>query len=408
MGVQYKTRRVILNFLRVDLSRQSAEKLLLDLKGEPFGLDAFLQCAEENRVVPLLFWRLRQLGIASSHFPQLFQRLEAGYYQNLARNFLLKRELVGVLGAFFQEGLHVIVWKGAVFLFGTPPMESVRIMDDVDIIVREGEDEKAIEILGDLGYKKGGEGDFHFTKPDSAGFIDLQIFQPRSYRFYYPDWESFWNSCTVVQDKVPVRFPNPTDHFYQLFVHNTYHHHNFINQSLADLYDLANLIPKFRDGDEINWNRIEELARNLHLENFLCIFLYLAERRLGTPPILKTNNLAIENRIKRYLPWFEGGVSVPGWLYYALSRLLLINLGGRGFLNYFVNSYRILIKRSVLESEHSVMRSAYRIKEVEPHLVFFKIVHAFRVLLLHFLALSYFLYSRLLRLPALKKSGRLR
>jgi len=127
--------------LRFDLSRQAAGKLLSDLKGEPFGLDEFFQGAEKNRVVPLLFWGLRQLGVASSHFPQLFQGLEAGYYQNLARNFLLKRELVGVLGAFSQEGLHVIIWKGAVFLFGTPPMESVRIMDDVDIIVREEEAE---------------------------------------------------------------------------------------------------------------------------------------------------------------------------------------------------------------------------------------------------------------------------
>lgn len=389
LNVQYKTRRVILNFLRFDLSRRSAEKLLLDLKGESFGLDEFFQCAEENRVVPLLFWRLRELGTTSSHIPQLFQRLEAGYYQNLARNFLLRKELVKVLGAFSQKGLHVIVWKGAVFLFGKPPMKSVRIMDDVDVIIREEEAEKAIEVLGDLGYKRVREGDSHFTRPDSAGYIDLHIFQPRSYQLDYPDWESFWSNCAELADGLPARYPNPTDHFYQLFVHNTYHHHNFINQSLADLYDLAIIIQSY--GAEINWNRIEELARNLHLENFLCIFLCLAEQRLGTPSLLKIKNLKVDNRIKRYLPWFEGAVSVPGWLYYALSRWLLISVGSRGFFDRVKNFYEIVVKKSGLGEKRSILSSACRLQRDSILLPWMRVLHLFRLFLLHLLA-SFFVF----------------
>jgi len=114
-------------------------------------------CAEG--VAPLLYRKLDSVvGIDGQsvavrrQLSELKHQAETEYYQSLAQNQLLFHELGGVLTALEDQGIQVILLKGAALAQTLYEDIGLRLMNDLDLLVRREEIDLAMGILQRHGY----------------------------------------------------------------------------------------------------------------------------------------------------------------------------------------------------------------------------------------------------------------
>ncbi len=116
--------------------------------------------AETEGVAPLVWWKLRRWAAsgegrlaANSPLRNLLTVLAPAYYETLARNTLLLRELARILEAFDAAGIETIVLKGAALAQTVYEDIGLRPMNDIDLLVRPEDVEKAVAIMRRLDYQ---------------------------------------------------------------------------------------------------------------------------------------------------------------------------------------------------------------------------------------------------------------
>lgn len=128
----------------------------------PFEEAAVLQAAVRERVAPLLHRALLDARIVDGPTPAFRGACERLYYGTFRKNAILVeagRELLGVLA---RQGIGAAPLKGLAFLLGDEPLypdPGARPMDDLDLIVRPDEREKACAAFVSRGFRPitGGE-----------------------------------------------------------------------------------------------------------------------------------------------------------------------------------------------------------------------------------------------------------
>lgn len=111
---------------------------------------ALVQCAQAEGVAPLLYTLVRGRGILP---PSFEESLRLAYLSNAARNFFLLRELEKVLHTLSDQGISVLLLKGAALgpaVYGNP---ALRPMGDLDLLVRPADAPRALETLFSIGYR---------------------------------------------------------------------------------------------------------------------------------------------------------------------------------------------------------------------------------------------------------------
>jgi hypothetical protein len=150
-----------------------------------------LELAEFHEMMPLVYHNLTRNGFIAQIPKSCSKKLKETYNSSLFRNVLLSTELETVLAAFKNKGIAVIVVKGTVLaeqLYGNP---GLRIVGDMDILVRPESLPSAGLLLEELGYRK-----LNLKSPQKHPFHD--VYQKPSIISY--NIELHWNldDCALV------------------------------------------------------------------------------------------------------------------------------------------------------------------------------------------------------------------
>ncbi|MDP3143741.1 MAG: nucleotidyltransferase family protein [Candidatus Omnitrophota bacterium] len=114
----------------------------------------FIQLSNYHSLIPLVFYHLEPYGLPA----QANTSLKYGYQYNLDRNLKLWDEFLAINTAFQQEGIPFLPIKGMDILVRSFPQLGLRMLGDIDILVKEENLHRAEAILLKLGYHKYLEG----------------------------------------------------------------------------------------------------------------------------------------------------------------------------------------------------------------------------------------------------------
>lgn len=230
-------------------------------------------------------------------------RLSAEAKRSAAVTLGMMKELSGILSAFNEAGIAVMLLKGAALHLTVYSDAGLRPMSDVDLLVRPDQADAACRLLGTLGCRRG----MDLVRPDFFPRyyyeveylralprplrIDLHVrpFRPLRLARTVPE-DALW--CDAVQvpcGAATALVPNPEVMFIHLAAHAAYHGCS----RLMWLYDIKRLVDA-HDG-RLDWARIAELAGQWKLAAAVLAAAERTEARFGpTVPDELAGALAIQ------------------------------------------------------------------------------------------------------------------
>lgn len=251
----------------------------------PVEWDTLLRLADHHGTASLLWQNLAGFGelIPAAVLASLGQRYERNVHQSL----FLARELTRILDCLDALGIEVIPYKGVVLSEVYYGDLALRQSGDLDLFVRQRDVVRIKSALGDLGYTtrllipEDAVGDYiasgyewTFDGPAGPNLLELQwALQPR---FYAVDFEMdglFARAASVMVAGQPGRTPSPEDLLLVLAVHAAKH----VWGRLIWLCDIAQVLKV----KPLNWDRVQDGARQIGIERILRITLLLANHLLG-------------------------------------------------------------------------------------------------------------------------------
>jgi hypothetical protein len=252
---------------------------------DPVEWDAVLRLADHHGTASLLWQNLTGFGelIPAAVLASLGQR----YERNVHKSLFLARELTRILDCLDALGIEVIPYKGVVLSEVYYGDMALRQSGDLDLFVRKRDVVRIKSALGDLGYTtrllipEDAMGDYiasgyewTFDGPAGPNLLELQwALQPR---FYAVDFEMdglFARAASVLVAGQPGKTPSPEDLLLVLAVHAAKH----VWGRLIWLCDIAQVLKV----KPLNWDRVQDGARQIGIERILRITLLLANHLLG-------------------------------------------------------------------------------------------------------------------------------
>jgi hypothetical protein len=216
-----------------------------------------------QRLLPLLYRRLRNLGVESAHVA----KFKGTYRRALYRNTITLRNAVDVLRVLRSAGIDALVLKGVamVVLYYREP--GVRPMSDFDILVRPEDVRRVIEVLESKRWSR------RRGPPFTDGFFTVHYGWP----FRHPNgaeldlhWYLLDQSCApdadadlwqaarpVEVEGYPARVLNPTDQLLHVCVHGAEWDRVPNLRWVTD----AMVIVK-QSADQVDWNRLVSQAKS--------------------------------------------------------------------------------------------------------------------------------------------------
>src|SRR3984957_4467225 len=136
---------------RTRVSATSAQKISELLK-DSLDWDYIVTVAEENSVTPLLGRNLQALA-GDRISAVILKRLKDVCRANTIRSLFLSAELTKILELFRARGIQAIAYKGPALAVQAYGDVTLRQFEDLDIIIRQSDLQKANEVMTDLGYR---------------------------------------------------------------------------------------------------------------------------------------------------------------------------------------------------------------------------------------------------------------
>ena len=350
-----------------------------------------IDIAQANRVMTLLFYKIKQLGLEDRLKPETHRIMSLEYKKGVARNVVLRRVLKDVISSLNQQGIKAVILRGAInFCEDIYENWNLRSMEDLDILIKE-EDfptaRKCMQTAG-LDYIGGRIPDNlseDFVGRDMA--VDMHHLPvPRKYIGLF-DMDVFRaNTIEVDMDGIKMHIPSPTDQIYHKFVHDVIRHQELINFQIQDLCDFVMTSQYYKE--RIDWEEILYRVRKNNIESLFKLHCWQIKENLGLELPEPINNLSDDNS-QYYEKWYGQLSRCPEWLESASERLMAILARSGNPLEYIKNSFNVLVKESVLNESREFLLSIYHIKGMRPLLPLIRIIHLFRILFLHILMIAY-------------------
>jgi hypothetical protein len=139
----------LLSCLRLD---QGEGKLSLLQSLTPADWDRVVDQARQQRVMPLLFWEIKNQSGQISLPVARRQELHNSFVTSTSRNLMLYRELADILKALQPAGIPVILLKGGHLAKWIYPEIALRPMGDIDLLLHPDDLSQAATILQGLDY----------------------------------------------------------------------------------------------------------------------------------------------------------------------------------------------------------------------------------------------------------------
>lgn len=272
-------------------SSDAADQWQLLLEKNPPNWPALSSYAANLGLAPLLYDAIRRSD--DSAIPdEILSELRKQYYDTAGFNLLILQELVAVLRSFDSAGIDVVVLKGAALVLDVYERLAHRPMIDLDLLIRFGDLELAIEILIQRDYQEIRPAPF----ADDTGLFwnEIMLVQKEEKG---PAIELHWHLIDnpyyatrlktealmegsrqlSVADVVP-KVLNLEDQIIHLCCHNLYHHLGRFTHSLVDI---AFLVAKY--GDDVNWQTIIQKSESSNVTTAVSSAIKQLSRNWYTP-----------------------------------------------------------------------------------------------------------------------------
>jgi len=151
-----------------------------------------LACLAPHWVIPLLYYKIRELPEEFSPPGEIVDYLRLGFLKSRVRAERLDGQLAKILEAFRNDGVPVLVLKGPALAHGVYPDAAARPHSDLDLLVLPKTMARARKILTGLGYRLLGRR-FEFAKP----FNHHENYSPPTKSPTYPHIELHWDLTSV-------------------------------------------------------------------------------------------------------------------------------------------------------------------------------------------------------------------
>lgn len=285
------TDRFLLDCLRLEGQSEAAPEI---------DWTALVERAQRNGVAPLVYRRLRE----AAYMPlTALEPLRQAYYQNAAANTLRARELRRVINALEAAAIPVIVLKGPALALTIYPDPALRVIGDLDLLVRSEQVAQAIAALQPLGYgppeheppypqeylARFGR-HLQLQRRNHTGTLDLEVHWTLIGELWAGavtaiDVEGLWARAIPLQgDGWRACQLSPADMLLHLALHATLMH-GFTELGLRVYVDVDRLVRHYTasQGAGAFWAQAIALARAQRLATILYTTLVLIRDLLGTP-----------------------------------------------------------------------------------------------------------------------------
>lgn len=255
--------------------------LIQDLVQKDVDWEYIVQTALQHRVMPLLYTNLKKACPQS--VPQAaMNKLQRDFLVNAARNYLFADKLLKILNVFERNHIVAVPFKGPVLAENTYGDIALRQFVDLDILVYPHDVPKAHKLIVSLGYqpeiklnskqsKEYLKAEYSFTYLDDKSriFVELHWKLLGRYSSYPYDLNNIKTDKSATFDNKIVRLFPPEDLLLYQCLHSSKHSWNI----LENICCIAELINSHED---MNWSRIEALARKMRCERMLFLGVFLA------------------------------------------------------------------------------------------------------------------------------------
>ncbi|MHB9033799.1 MAG: nucleotidyltransferase domain-containing protein [Anaerolineae bacterium] len=240
------------------------------------------QLALQHGLAPLLYQRLKQLGIALP--APCFESLKRAYLMQVARNLRLYHALGSLLQVFNAQQIPVVVLKGAHLAELVYGNVGLRGMVDVDLLARQADLARIDQLLLERGYKPMDHHRviardnrcFDYTHPDSGSMVEIHWTIAIASLPFTIDVAGLWARAQAVNlVKVPTLVLSPEDLLLHLCLH-TAQHADIL--SLSMLCDIGEVVRCYRAN--LDWQQVAVRARAWGITRAVYVVMRLAQEFL--------------------------------------------------------------------------------------------------------------------------------
>lgn len=226
------------------------------------------------RVGPLLYSRLKTDGYIPA---EVMRRLKRIYLANAMKNVKLYNELSKLLTMLQDDGISVIVLKGAAIAEAVYQNIALRPMSDIDLLVK-GKDVWGVDgALLQLGYKSP---TCLFSKW-YAQWIQHIVYNKRMFRidvhpnriFEMPNLDLWINASPVEIASADALILGPEDFLLHLCTHLDRHLHSDGISSLIWWHDIAELLKHYQK--DLKWDYVIKTAKEHKVQGCVCRVLHV-------------------------------------------------------------------------------------------------------------------------------------
>jgi hypothetical protein len=262
------------------------ENRILECLRAPLDWEYLLDRADIHRMTSMLYSQLHTLA-SNQVPPTVLNRLRTHYLSESANNLLLTNELLRILDLFNKERIAAIPFKGPILghmLYENPVL---RESGDLDILIRQEDVFKSLNVLTQLGYPAIPEysayiqsrilrHDLHYSLENERTEVEIHWkFTPEYFHLPFPMNRAWDRADSLPFNGHNVSILSPGDLLMALCIHGCKHGW----QRLAWLGDLARLL--HRSGD-LSWDPIFREYDHRDFRRILCVSLLLVNDLLDT------------------------------------------------------------------------------------------------------------------------------
>lgn len=309
--------------------------------------DELIRQSRRHSVTPLLYYRIKAIDPPPSIPAQVIQKLRKIYLFSAESNMKRYHELSKWLRSIQNEGIQVIVLKGAVLAELVYPNIALRPMFDVDLLIKAEDFWRIDEILSGAGFRSD-KGTLlskrhvywvrHIVYMSKA--IQLEL-HPKIYEL--PNLRPWTNAAHAKIASVDTLVLGPED----LLLHACIHllDHMYIREDLSGYliwwYDIASILEFYQE--ELNWDYVMRVVREHEIEASINRVLratsewagsYVPAEVLGQLAddgvFISLNDIMNQGQAQKskassllpYIPFISGISSIKGRIYHVFRSVL--------------------------------------------------------------------------------------
>jgi hypothetical protein len=276
---------------------EDVEQKIEEILSEVLDWAYIVECSKKQGISPLFYWNLKKMN-SSKYVPYgVMENLKKMYFSNLARNISLYDELSKILTAFKKAGIDTIVLKGAFLAEEIYKNIGLRLMSDIDLLIKEKDLQKAKKELTELKYSATDifptklheqfqtvlSEELQFIHQDKNIVIEIHWdIQPQQTP-YKVDINKFWNNAKPIKIAgIETLVFAPEDLLQHLCLHVDKHVNNSSAppaKPLRDYCDIAEVTRHYKN--TINWNYLLQSSKDYGIEEPIFQGLTISKKYFG-------------------------------------------------------------------------------------------------------------------------------